>query len=126
MWLLLLKDYWQQLAIVIVACVTVAYFHHSWYSAGYSASQAKINQQYQLDISKLEQERDKAFASLHKAEQSLGQEKAAKNRALEEASKTPKVLVKVVHDEKDCPVATAGPDFERVWNQQSKAAAPAH
>lgn len=127
MWLLFLKRYWLQVAIVLAACVTVLYFHHTWYAAGYSASQAKISKQHDADVAQLEKDRDTAFRLLHEAGQELATEKAAKDAALKQASKTPEVLIKEVHDkDTNCIIPSIGPDFERVWNAQSQAAAAGH
>jgi len=123
MWLLFLKKYWQQVAIVMLALSAIWYFHHSWYSDGYAAAKADTVAQHDADIDRLNKDKNKAIGDLHKAEQSLAQEKAAKDAALKAASKAPKILTVHVHDKAtNCDIPSIGPDFERVWNSQAKAA----
>ena len=127
MWLIFLRKYWAVLAAVVITLSLVLAWSHSRYTAGYTACNQKQQTQHVADIESLLQRETKAIGDLHKAEQALAEERAAKNKALAEASKPPKVLIKVVHDKAtNCDIPSIGPDFERVWNAQAEAASTHH
>lgn len=121
-----LGKYWQIAAIVVAGLSLVGGFSHWRYSAGYNKSQQEYKADAVAQAEALQREKDSHTADLAADKVTLGAVTDAKNKALELASKAPKVLTntitKVVHDGETCTDHSIGPDFERVWNAQAEAA----
>ena len=123
---LFLGKYWQYLAIAVIVPSLIGGFSHWRYSAGYNKSQQEYKADAVAQAEALQREKDTHTHDLAVDKQALDESTAAKNKALEQASKAPTVLTntitKAVHDGETCTDHSIGPDFERVWNAQAEAA----
>jgi hypothetical protein len=125
MWLILLKKYWEPLAIIIAFFCLWAFLHHTWYGAGYSAATQKYELVLTEQRTKLSEDTRKALEALNASKFSLAKELDAKEDLLAQLSAKPKVLTKTItkeiHDGEACTYPSIGDDFERVWNDSAKA-----
>ena len=125
MWLIFLKNYWKQAAIILSILFLCLGFSHLRYQAGWQANEVMHVKIEKALADKLQNEKDTHTADLLAANGVLASETSAKNKALAEASRIPKTLTKeitkVVKDGETCTDHDIGPDFERVWNSQSQA-----